>query len=754
MKLKKLGKSLVLMTMIFTMLHVKTYAVGSTFNFNGNLPSYYNTEWLNNVYSNAKKTTSKGEVTFAFVTDTNLSHNSGYSPALLRNIKKQAKLDFVVNGGNFSYIDQTTIKNTTAISFFEKYRSSLNKDFDLFVNYTKSLTNNNIPSYYVKGNHDLVVEDNQLEREKGSTVNIPRGEEYNKVMNPVKKNNISCPNGTYYYSFDDTKNKIRYIVLDLNENVFVDRPISLGQVMWFCEKLSEIKDYKVVVFSNAPVSETLGGSNYKNNKCIQEVEEAYNNCKKGTVQIKENGGKVPYDFTNNTNTIIAHISGNTHRDNSVFVNNVLSISTTADYYTGNRGTGMWDRTKGTTTEQAFDLMTVDLKNNKLYATRIGAGKDREWNLPKVLNKIDISNCKISGVTTKYYNGNNITLNLTVSNGDIKLVEGTDYAVNYSNNKEEGIATVKIVGKGSYKGTVTRRFRIIKNANIDTNKEYYITSAFVNARAIEGKNTQGAKAVTTTLNCGALQKFKFIKNSDGTYYIQNVKSKQYLKVYAGKTGTAKTPICLYAKENNYSQKWFIGKNSNSTWTLYTNNGLAMQIGGEKNNTALMINTVNSNQTQQFRLKSTSDISAATIDTSNYYYIVSAFNNKKAIDVYGGQTANLTNVDIYDLNKTNAQKFKFVKNSDGTYTIINKGSNKALDVYGNKTSDKTNVEIYTSNNSTAQKWYIIKNKDNTITFLGVESGRAIDLNGGNTTNLTNIQIYNWNQKNSQKWNLIKE
>ena len=560
--------------------------------------------------------------------------------------------------------------------------------------------------------------------------------------------------GTFYYYFDDTNNKIRYFVLDVFESIFYNQPISAGEIRWFSEKLSEVNDYKIVVFSNAPVSQELGGTKYKNLSCIQEIEEAYNNCKKGNIKNSDNAVLCEYDYTDNTNVIIAHISGNTHRDKSSFKNNVLSISTTADYYTSNRGEGMWNRAKGTNTEQAFDIMTIDSKNNKLYATRVGAGKDRQWNLPVNANKqIDIANSKVSGVTPKYYTGKDITLDISVSNENKKLIKDVDYDITYSNNKNEGVATVKICGKGYYKGTITRRFRIIKDANIDTNKEYYITSAYINGRAIDGGKTTGANIVSSTLNCGDTQKFKLIKYSDGTYHIQNFKTKECIEICAGKTGTSKTALRLNSQVHNYSQRLFIGKNSNGTITMYTNNGLAIQVSSEKNNMGLIINNASSNNTQQFVLKSTSEVSAANIDTKNYYCIVSSINTKKAVDVYAGKTANLTNVDIYDLNKTDAQKFKFVKNSDGTYTILNKGSNKAIDVYANSIKNNTNVDIYTSNNTTAQKWYAIKNTDNTITFLGAESGKALNLFESNTTNFTNINILDWNQSNAQKWKLVK-
>jgi len=49
--------------------------------------------------------------------------------------------------------------------------------------------------------------------------------------------------------------------------------------------------------------------------------------------------------------------------------------------------------------------------------------------------------------------------VTVMSGDKKLVEGTDYTVDYKDNKNIGTATVTITGKGNYTGTITQTFTI-------------------------------------------------------------------------------------------------------------------------------------------------------------------------------------------------------------------------------------------------------------------------------------------------------
>jgi hypothetical protein len=75
-----------------------------------------------------------------------------------------------------------------------------------------------------------------------------------------------------------------------------------------------------------------------------------------------------------------------------------------------------------------------------------------------------------------------------------------------------------------------------------------------------------------------------------------------------------------------------------------------------------------------------------------------------------------------------------------------------VYGADTSNKANVQIWNQNTSCAQRWKIRKNADNTYTFLNVCSNKALDVNGAGTVNKTNVQIYTDSNTKAQKWNIV--
>ncbi len=63
---------------------------------------------------------------------------------------------------------------------------------------------------------------------------------------------------------------------------------------------------------------------------------------------------------------------------------------------------------------------------------------------------------------KVYNGLDQKWEPEVKDGEKKLVKGTDYEVNYSEDvKNVGTVTVTITGKGNYTGEVVKSYKITK-----------------------------------------------------------------------------------------------------------------------------------------------------------------------------------------------------------------------------------------------------------------------------------------------------
>ena len=80
-------------------------------------------------------------------------------------------------------------------------------------------------------------------------------------------------------------------------------------------------------------------------------------------------------------------------------------------------------------------------------------------IPFTVYAFSLGGCSIEGITEKTYTGKPIQQDPVITDGSTKLVNGTHYVLEYTNNINAGTATVKITGTGNYVGTVEKTFRI-------------------------------------------------------------------------------------------------------------------------------------------------------------------------------------------------------------------------------------------------------------------------------------------------------
>lgn len=149
-----------------------------------------------------------------------------------------------------------------------------------------------------------------------------------------------------------------------------------------------------------------------------------------------------------------------------------------------------------------------------------------------------------------------------------------------------------------------------------------------------------------------------------------------------------------------------------------------------------------------------VHATTISFKNYYFLESALDKNKVVDVSGGSRNDGANIQLWEKNGSDAQLFRIARNGTGYYALINKGSNKALDVYGAGTYAGANVNQWSLNGTSAQQWKIYNAsgyKDGYVRFMN-RCGKYLDVSGGNIKNGTNIQIWNKNRTKAQVFKLV--
>ena len=141
----------------------------------------------------------------------------------------------------------------------------------------------------------------------------------------------------------------------------------------------------------------------------------------------------------------------------------VTLSTSTYAYDGKaKKPGVTVKLNGKTLKNGTDY-TVSYSNNTKVGTatvKITGKGNYTGSVSKTFKiKNNFKKATVSGISTKAFTGKNITQSITVKYNGKTLKKGTDYTVSYSNNKKVGTATVKITGKGSYTGTITKTFKI-------------------------------------------------------------------------------------------------------------------------------------------------------------------------------------------------------------------------------------------------------------------------------------------------------
>ena len=83
-----------------------------------------------------------------------------------------------------------------------------------------------------------------------------------------------------------------------------------------------------------------------------------------------------------------------------------------------------------------------------------------------IDKASLSTASVTNVENKTYNGKAQKQKPVVTVAGRKLKQGADYTVSYKNNVKIGTATMILKGKGSYKGTIKKKFKIKKASVAD------------------------------------------------------------------------------------------------------------------------------------------------------------------------------------------------------------------------------------------------------------------------------------------------
>ena len=214
----------------------------------------------------------------------------------------------------------------------------------------------------------------------------------------------------------------------------------------------------------------------------------------------------------------------------------VTLSTSTYAYDGKAKTpSVTVKVGGKTLKKDTDY-TVSYSNN----TKVGTAKvtitgkgNYTGSVSKTYSiKNNFKKATVSGISTKAFTGKNITQSITVKYNGKALKNGTDYTVSYSSNKNIGTATVKIAGKGSYTGTITKTFKI-NPAKQEIQKLTAKSKAFFVDWAQKGSATGYEIQYATNSKFTSAKKVTITNNKTDTKTITKLsgKKKYYVRVHS-------------------------------------------------------------------------------------------------------------------------------------------------------------------------------------------------------------------------------
>lgn len=328
---------------------------------------------------------------------------------------------------------------------------------------------------------------------------------------------------------------------------------------------------------------------------------------------------------------------------------------------------------------------------------------------------------------------------------------------------------------SYNGTNAQRWNITKyvskeqrinnlaaqNKNTLADGVYEICSVKNSNYALDvnsASTSNGANVQLYLRNGTQAQAFKVSHDSQGFVTFTNINSGKVIDLDGAITKNGRN-IHQYASNGTRAQKWIVQQSGSgysivsaidTSFALDIRNGFVYSGSNiqlyKSNNTAAQQWTFNKYVTERERCDSYASQNKGRMPDGVYY--IKNQNVGYALDVADGSLYGGANVQLYSLNRTNAQKWKITHDSTGYVFFQNVGSGMYLTASG---SGRTaNVYQQRQTNDYNQKWIVMfDNNQNLRIVSALNSTMVLDVKDGKIRRCSNIQLYTSNNSNAQKW-----
>lgn len=287
---------------------------------------------------------------------------------------------------------------------------------------------------------------------------------------------------------------------------------------------------------------------------------------------------------------------------------------------------------------------------------------------------------------------------------------------------------------------------------------------------------------TTAFTNMLPTFKVSLNSDGTI------TGDYTGTWTEKSGSYQCTMVVdgvtykgvffkqYDESSSHKETMtfsLIGENNKSIWGSKTSNstisssevldgiyyikniasGLYLDItnGSTTDGTNVQQWELNGSDAQKFKLVS---------DGNGYYSVLTGTSNyQSSLDVLNGNTSNGTNIEQWKYWGGDMQKFKVIEVSSGKYVFFTKSSNNesCMDLYNTSSELGANINQWAYWGGNGQLWSLestTTNLDGTYLLQNVASGLYLDVTDDLATDGANIRQWDLNNSHAQTFKLVSD
>lgn len=240
----------------------------------------------------------------------------------------------------------------------------------------------------MSGNHDGATY-----LSNGSKIALSYAEKFNWFFRPFAKAPFIFGDSPSYYYVDLPQSKVRFIVITANDypytidddrkptpNPFSNAKYEATQLKWLAEKaLDAPSGYSVAVFTHQPpVAFPIAKDGFytvlpTNNDALVNILTAFTN--KTAYSATVDDVQISKDFTETAAAMTVMFCGHIHKDaeDTSLAFPVITIECTGNYSMDSNTSFI----NNSDTETAFDVVTINKAEKKVYLTRLGFGSDRE-----------------------------------------------------------------------------------------------------------------------------------------------------------------------------------------------------------------------------------------------------------------------------------------------------------------------------------------------------------------------------------------